>query len=51
MSEAPLYADVAQGPADGRAVWLTAADGVRIRAVVWNGSAPRGTVILLPGRT
>ena len=51
MSEAPLYAEVAQGPADGRAVWLTAADGVRIRAAVWNGSARRGTVILLPGRT
>ncbi len=51
MSAAPLYADVAEGPADGRAVWLTAGDGVRIRAAVWNPAAARGTVILLPGRT
>lgn len=51
MRDAPLYADVAEGPADGRAVWLTAADGVRIRAAVWDAAAARGTVILLPGRT
>lgn len=48
---APLYNDLADGPADGRAVWLTAADGVRIRVAVWNSPAPRGTVLLLPGRT
>ncbi len=51
MSAAPLFAEVADGPADGRAVWLTAADGVRIRAAVWNAGASRGTVFLLPGRT
>ncbi len=51
MTEAPLYAGVAEGPADGRAVWLTAADGVRLRAAVWNAKAERGTVVLLPGRT
>jgi len=51
VSAAPLYADVAEGPADGRAVWLKAADGVRIRAAVWNAAGAQGTVILLPGRT
>lgn len=51
MSAAPLFADVAEGPADGRAVWLKAADGVRIRAAVWNATGARGTVILLPGRS
>lgn len=51
MSAAPLYNDVAEGPADGRAVWLTTEDGVRIRAAVWNADGARGTVILLPGRT
>ena len=48
---APFYADVADGPADGRAVWLTTSDGVRIRAGIWNAAGPRGTVFLLPGRT
>jgi lysophospholipase len=51
VSEAPLYQDVAEGPAGGRAVWLTTADGVRIRAGLWNQGAARGTVVLLPGRT
>jgi len=51
MQNAPLYDDVAEGPAGGRAWWLTAADGVRIRAAVWNAGAPKGTVLLLPGRT
>ena len=51
MSEAPLSAAIAEGPADGRAVWLTTADGVRIRAAVWNERATQGTVVLLPGRT
>ena len=37
-------------PPGGRAVWLHAADGVRLRAGVWAGGA-KGTVILLPGRT
>ncbi len=48
---APYFAEVADGPSDGRAIWLTTADGVRIRAAVWNAKAARGTVFLLPGRT
>lgn len=51
MTNAPLYNDVAEGPADGRGVWLTTADGTRIRAGLWNASGSRGTVVLLPGRT
>lgn len=51
MSEAPFFARVAEGPEDGRAFWLTTADGVKIRAGLWNAAGPRGTVFLLPGRT
>ena len=51
MSPAPYYAKVAQGPQDGAAYWLIAADGVRIRAAVWHAGGARGTVFLLPGRT
>ena len=49
--EAPLFADVADGPAGGRAVWLTAADGVRLRAALWTGPEVKGTILLFPGRT
>jgi lysophospholipase len=51
VSEAPLYHDVADAPADGRAFWLKAADGVRIRVGLWRHDGARGTVFLLPGRT
>lgn len=51
MTEAaPFYADLADGPPGGRAVWLRTSDGVRIRAAVWPGGT-KGTVLLLPGRT
>ncbi len=49
-NDAPLFAAEAEGPHDGRAVWLQA-DGARIRAVLWGAQAPRGTVFLFPGRT
>lgn len=51
MRDAPLYADVAEGPPDGRAFWLATVDGVRIRAAVWPVAGANGTVLLLPGRT
>jgi lysophospholipase len=52
MQPAPLHADIARGPEGGRAFWLTAADGVRLRLGVWPGPAgAKGTVFLLPGRT
>ncbi len=48
---APYYAEVAAGPADGRAFWLTTGDGRRIRVARWGDTAERGTVLLFPGRT
>jgi lysophospholipase len=50
LTDAPFFTDVADGPANGRAVWLRAEDGVRIRAAVWPGG-DQGTILLLPGRT
>lgn len=50
MTAAPFYAAVADGPPGGYALWLHAADGVRLRAAIWAGGA-HGTVLLFPGRT
>lgn len=47
---APFYADLADGPAGGHALWLTAEDGVRLRVAVWPRGS-KGTVLILPGRT
>ncbi len=47
---APLFADLAEGPPGGQAVWLTAEDGVRLRMAWWPGGS-KGTVLLFPGRT
>ena len=47
----PLHeADGAEAPAGGRAVWLEAVDGVRLRAAFWPGGG-RGTVVVFQGRT
>lgn len=58
MEDAPFFADIADGPDGGRAFWVHAADGVRLRVGHWPCSAgediqsdARGTVLLLPGRT
>lgn len=51
---APLHDDIAFGPEGGRAFWLAAGDGVRLRVVHWPALAAleaRGTVLLFPGRT
>lgn len=49
---APFFDDVDGGPAGGSAHWLTASDGVRIRAGHWRPEGTdRGTVLLFPGRT
>lgn len=48
---APLYAEVAEGPADGQAQFLRTDDGLRIRVAHWGHDAPSGTVLLFPGRT
>ncbi|PYF09206.1 lysophospholipase [Rhodobacter viridis] len=49
IEEAPLHADLAEGPEGGQAWWLTAADGVRLRLTLWGGGA-KGTVFLFQGR-
>ncbi len=50
MDDATFHADLADGPPGGRAMWLHAADGVRLRAGYWP-AGEKGTVLLLPGRT
>ncbi len=50
-ASAPFFAEVADGPDGGHAVWLKAADGVRIRLALWPQEGAQGTVVLLPGRT
>jgi lysophospholipase len=47
---APFFADLADGPEGGHALWLTAEDGVRLRVAVWPQGS-KGTVLILPGRT
>ncbi|KIC39709.1 alpha/beta hydrolase [Leisingera sp. ANG-M7] len=52
LQPAPLFAEIAQGPAGGEAHWVHTSDGLRIRAGHWRpeGKA-KGTVLLFPGRT
>jgi lysophospholipase len=50
VADAPFRADLAEGPAGGRAEWLRTADGVRIRIALWP-AGQKGTVLLFPGRT
>lgn len=47
---APLFADVARGPAGGRACWLRTADGTRLRLGHWPAQGARGTVLIFPGQ-
>jgi len=51
MQDAPLLEDIAGGPEGGRAVWVMAEDGVRLRVGHWPAGDGRGTVLLFPGRT
>lgn len=48
-TEAPFFADLADGPPGAQAVWLQVG-AVRIRAAWWKAGS-KGTVVLLPGRT
>ncbi len=50
MAEAPLHTDVADAPEGGRAYFVAAADGTRIRFALWPGGL-RGLAVVLPGRT
>jgi lysophospholipase len=51
MKSAPLFEDIAGGPAGGVAHWLTTSDGLRIRVGLWNKADAKGTVLIFPGRT
>ncbi len=49
---APLFTGVRPGPEDGQAFFLTASDGLRLRAGIWGVSrARKGTILCFPGRT
>ncbi|MBT54966.1 MAG: lysophospholipase [Mameliella sp.] len=50
-SPAPFHADLAEGPADSRAWWMTTSDGLRVRIAHYASQGARGTVLLFPGRT
>lgn len=50
MTAAPYFREVAAATDDVEVRWLTAADGVRVRAAAWTGGS-RGTVLLFSGRT
>ena len=47
---APLFAEIAQGPEGGLAWWKTSTDGVRLRVALWP-KGEHGTVLIFPGRT
>jgi len=51
MKTAELHNDLAEGPEGGHAWWLTTSDSVRIRVGGWGAGAPKGTILLFPGRT
>lgn len=50
MTATPYFREVADGPDDIEVRWLTADDGVRLRAAAWPGGKA-GTVLLFSGRT
>ncbi len=50
-TDAPFHAELADGPEAGRAIWMTADDGVRLRLALWPVDRASGTVLLFPGRT
>ncbi|SLN27452.1 alpha/beta fold hydrolase [Roseisalinus antarcticus] len=51
MEPAPYFADVADGPPDGVAHWVTTSDGLRLRVGHWPLEKASGTVLIFPGRT
>ena len=51
MEAAPLYEEIAYGPAGGVAHWLTTSDGLRIRVGHWPLAHAKGTILIFPGRT
>ena len=51
MENAPFFDDIASGPQDGAAHWVTTSDGLKIRVAHWTGVDVKGTILLFPGRT
>ncbi len=51
LSAAPFHADLSEGPADSRAWWVQASDGLRLRVAHFPSAGAAGTVLLFPGRT
>lgn len=53
MQSAPYHQLPDDGSTSGTAFWTAADDGVRLRMVVWRSDdpAPRGSILLFPGRT
>lgn len=51
LHPAPYYGDIAHGPEDAAAYWVTTSDDVRIRVGHWPIHAAKGTVLIFPGRT
>ena len=49
--DAPFFRDIADGPGTGRAIWVHAEDGVRLRLGYWPLEGAKGTVLIMPGRT
>ncbi|WP_299934297.1 alpha/beta hydrolase [uncultured Pelagimonas sp.] len=48
---APFHADLSDSPANSRAWWIEADDGLRLRVAHFPAEQARGTVLLMPGRT
>jgi lysophospholipase len=48
---APFFDDIANGPSNGAAHWLTTSDNRRLRAGHWSVDGAKGTVLIFPGRT
>lgn len=54
LSPAPYFSEIADGPDEAEAHWITCSDGLRIRVGHWIPSGltnPKGTVLIFPGRT
>lgn len=51
LTKAPFYDDVCLGDTPGEAFWTTTTDGLRLRVGMFRPDAPKGTVLLFPGRT
>jgi lysophospholipase len=51
LETAPYRADLAEGPDEVQAVWVTASDDARLRVAVWPSAGGKGTILLFPGRT